>query len=117
MAMVMMPMSQILLPGDECFDAKSCSLALWCFQYCSTTIMNDLSALCEHQPSWREWLSTHLMPLYIFERLPDGQIGVYERVMSESAPDPTETSTAYKVEHWRNMKDIETTNIRIWYRL
>ena len=51
---------------------QSC-LALCSFHHCSTAIVNDLTELGEDQASWRECLSTHLMPPYIFEQLPDGQ--------------------------------------------
>ena len=59
--------------------------------------MNDLSALGEDQPPWREWLSKHLMPLYQIERLSDGQVEVRQRHRSDAHLDPTGTSTADKV--------------------
>ena len=68
-------------------------IAIGAIHDCSSTIMNDLSAIGEDQLSWKEWLSTHLMPLYMVVQLPDGEVEVRQRVLSECPMDPRGTST------------------------
>ena len=65
--------------------------------HCRTTIVNHLTALGGDQLSWREWLSTHLMPHDVVVQLPDGQVEVRQRVLSDSPLAPAESSTADKV--------------------
>ena len=70
--------------------------------------MIELSALGEDNPSWREWLSTHLMPHLMVVQLPDGQVGLQQRVLPESLPAPTGISdkVSYIGKNW----EVETMN-------
>ena len=87
----------IVLFGDDCsmenYNVWPCDV----FHYCSTAVVNDLSALGQHQPSWRECLSKHLMPLNMIVQLPDGKVGVEQRVLPESPLVPIGTLTIDKV--------------------
>ena len=107
-----------VLPDDGCVGQKWKCLASCSLYHCSTTIVNELCTLGEDQPSWRECLSTHLMPLYLVTQLPDGQMEVHQRVLPESPPVQTRTSAANKVSNiggaWKKQNPRTMKN---WYWL